>query len=314
VQPPAPESTNNILLITLSNIGDTVMTTPVMQALHAKYPQAVMDIVTDARAVPLFSHCPYRRELLLKDKQAGWRGLLPLIKQLRTTRYDLAVDLRTDGLTWLLRARRRLGRGLVRADTGHAVERHFAVIRQRERLADIPPPCVWLSAAERDFARQALQELPGRRWLALGPGARWPPKCWPAVRFGGLVRQLQSRFDACVLLGSEADAAACREVADSLPLPCLDLAGRTGLLQATAVLALAQVFVGNDSGLGHLAAAAGTPTVTVFGPGDPRRYHPWHPLARWVQSPTDRIEDVDLAMVTNEVVTLLDSFQDNPAN
>jgi len=55
------------------------------------------------------------------------------------------------------------------------------------------------------------------------------------------------------------------------------------------VLRLATLFVGNDSGLGHLAAAVATPTCTVFGPGNPQRYHPWHPQGRWLQGPGGRL-------------------------
>jgi len=299
--------TRSILLITLSNIGDAVMTTPVLEALHRKYPQACFDIVTDARAAPLFSHCPYRRETILKDKQAGWRGLAALVRRLRASRYDLVVDLRTDGLALLLRARRRLGRRGAGAGAGHAVQRHFAVIQAREGLAAMPSPRLWLPEAAQAHARELLAGLPGRRWLALGPGARWAPKCWPAARYRELAGRLQGHFDACILLGSREDAAACREVAAGLSLPTRDLAGATGLLQAAAVLAQARVFVGNDSGLGHMAAACGVPTVTVFGPGEPLRYHPWHPRARWVQSASRRIGDVHCDTLAAEVLALLDA-------
>ena len=91
----------------------------------------------------------------------------------------------------------------------------------------------------------------------------------------------------------------------TLPLPVINLAGKTGLLQAAAVLAQAQLFVGNDSGLGHIAAATGTQTATVFGPGDPARYHPWHPQARWIQSSTGSIEDIAVDTVTKEVLAIL---------
>jgi ADP-heptose:LPS heptosyltransferase len=301
----APQAIRSILLITLSNVGDAVMTTPVMAALHHKYPHAFMDIVTDARAAPLFRHCPWRRDIILKDKQAGWRGLAVLLRRLRATRYDLVVDLRTDGLSLLLRARRRLTRRGARLMAGHAVERHFSVIRQHEQLSGIPGPCVWLSPAEQDFAAQALAGLPGNRWLALGPGARWEGKCWPAEDFAALANRLQGDADAVILLGSTAERDRCAGIAANLAMPCLNLAGKTGLLQATAVLRLARLFIGNDSGLGHMAAAAGTPTVTVFGPGNPQRYHPWHPRARWIQSPTGSVSDVTVDAVTGQVMALL---------
>ena len=273
------------------------MTTPVMTALHKKYPLAVMDIVTDARASEIFSHCPYKGDIFLKNKQAGWHGTLALVRTLRRKRYDLVVDLRTDGLTLLLRARRRLTRRGSKAAGQHAVQRHFAVIGEREGITALPPTCLWLSQPEQAFAHRQLAALPGERWLALGPGARWAPKRWPAAAFRALVERLQAEFDAVVLLGGMEDADSCQQIAGQRALPCLNLAGKTSLLQAAAVLQRAALFVGNDSGLGHLAAACNTPTLTVFGPGDPARYHPWQPRARWVQSDSGDIADVPVEVV-----------------
>ncbi len=298
----APQDTKTILLITLSNIGDAVMTTPVMTALHNKYPLAVMDIVVDARSGEIFTHCPYKGEIFLKDKQAGWQGLLRLVKQLRMKRYDLVVDLRTDGLTLLLRARRRLTRRGNKAAGVHAVEQHFAVIGPREEISEIPATRVWLSPHEQEFARRQLAVLPGTRWLALGPGARWAAKRWPLTSFQALLEQLQLQFDGVMLLGDRNDADSCQQLAEHTALPCLNLAGKTTLLQAAAVLQQAALFIGNDSGLGHLAAACDTPTLTVFGPGDPRRYHPWHPQARWVQSDSRDSADVAVEAVAAAVL------------
>lgn len=295
----------SILLITLSNIGDVLMTTPVVAALRERYPDAAMDIVTDARAAELFAHYPGRQAVILRDKRLGWRGTAALVKRLRQKHYDLAVDLRTDGLTLLLRARRRLTRHGSRTPGPHAVERHFGVIGQRERLKVIPPLRVWLTGTEQTFARQRLSGLPGSRWLALAPGARWEPKRWPAHRFAELATRLQAQSDAVILLGDETDRAACRTIAAELPLPHVNLAGETGLLEAAAVLQRMRLFIGNDSGIGHLAAASGCPTVTVFGPGDPLRYHPWHPRARWVRSATESIGDVKVETVAEAALALL---------
>ena len=293
------ESTRHILLITLSNIGDALMTTPVLEALHREYPQAVIDIVTDARASALFEYCPYRGEIILKHK--GWRGTLALVKRLRITRYDLIVDLRTDGLTLLLRARRKLTRRSNRATGVHAVEKHFGVITQDIRPAEIPSQRVWLTESHQAFAQQQLADLPGKHWLVLGPGARWAPKCWSPENYVDLANQLTDYFDAIILLGSKDDMADCQRISEGLVLPHLNLAGKTDLFQAAAILEQAQLFVGSDSGLGHLAAASGTPTVTVFGPGDPERYHPWHPQARWVKSKNDRIDGMTVSQVVREI-------------
>ena len=301
----AERNIRDILLITLSNIGDAVMTIPVMAALHEKYPQAVMDIVTDARATDLFSHCPYKGTIFLKDKQVGWPGVMTLVKQLRTKRYDLVVDLRTDGLTVLLRARRRLTRRGSKTAGCHAVQRHFGVMGPREGITEIPATRLWLSQHDLDFAQQHLAALPGKRWLALGPGARWAPKCWPAAAYHELADRLQTQFDAVVLLGSTEDAESCQQVTAGMTLPCINLAGKTRLLQAAAVLQQAALFIGNDSGLGHMAAACDTATLTIFGPGDPERYHPWHPQACWVQSDSGDIADVVVDVVANRACEVL---------
>jgi ADP-heptose:LPS heptosyltransferase len=302
MMPEHPAATlNHILLITLSNIGDAVMTTAVMTALHQKYPRALMDIVADARSSELFDHCPYRGEIFHKDKQAGWRGLFGLVKRLRATRYDLVVDLRTDGLTLMLRAGRRLTRRGSKAAGQHAVERHFGVIGPREGISDVPATCLWLSQHEQVFARRQLAALPGTRWLALGPGARGAAKRWPVTAFGELLDQLHTRFDGVLLLGSADDTGVCRQLAAHPALPCLNLAGKTGLLQAAALLQQATLFIGNDSGLGHMAAACDTATLTLFGPGDPHRYHPWHRRARWLQSDSGDIADVSVEAVAAAV-------------
>jgi ADP-heptose:LPS heptosyltransferase len=298
---------HKILLITLSNIGDAVMTTPVLETLHNTWTLATIDIVTDARASRLFAHCPYGGRVVLKDKQAGWRGTLALVRQLRRTRYDLVVDLRTDGLTLLLRARHRLSRRGSQPLGYHAVERHFGVISRYLNTTRIPAATIRLSQAEHRFADRQLSGLPGQHWLALGPGARWQPKRWPAQSFRALVNRLQAEFDAVILLGDTTETAVCQDIEDSLSLPAINLAGKTDLLQAAAVLVQSQLFVGNDSGLGHIAAATGTPTVTLFGPGDPARYHPWHPQTRWIQTSTGNIEDIAVDAVTEEVLAVLDT-------
>ena len=300
----AQPDTNKILLITLSNIGDAVMTTPVLEALHNTYPRATIDIVTDARASQLFTHCPYAGNVVLKDKQAGWRGTVALVKQLRRTHYDLVVDLRTDGLTLLLHTKHRLTRRGNRPPGYHAVERHFGVLSRHVDTSTLPAVALWISEAERRYADEQLSALPGQRWLVLGPGARWLPKCWPVLRFRALLDQLQAEFDAVILLGDATELAVCQDIENGLPLPCINLAGKTDLLQAAAVLAQSQLFVGNDSGLGHIAAATDTPTVTLFGPGDPARYHPWHPQARWIQSSTGNIEDITVEAVMEEVLAI----------
>ncbi|ADE16417.1 glycosyl transferase family 9 [Nitrosococcus halophilus Nc 4] len=299
-----------VLFITLSNIGDAVLTTPALETLHQCFPKASIDLMADQRSSLLFTHCPYRGRILHKHKKAGWRKLMGLIHQLRRTSYDLVVDLRTDGLAYLLRARKRLTKRGVRPVGPHAVEHHMAVVAPlHPPLAPIPPCRIWLQAEQMQFAKTQLSPLPGRRWLALGPGANWAPKIWPAPAFTALVNEVKHDFDGVVLVGGPQDRERSQAVGASLPLPCVDLCGCTDLLQVAAILQQVSVFVGNDSGLGHLAAAVGTPTLTLFGPGQPERYHPWGNHSAYVLAPNRQLDQLSAATVAHRLRQLLDRAQ-----
>ena len=274
-----------LLCITLSNIGDALMTTPVLETLHRVYPEAAIDIVADRRSSRIFECCPYRGDIIHKNKREGWIGVWRLVRHLRRRYYRVIVDLRTDGLAWLLRGQRRLTRWGARARGPHAVERSYAVIDALSGGGRPPATTVWLDDGVRTFATGALAALPRGRWLALGPGANWEPKIWPLDHFRSLADLLAGEFDGLVILGGKGDVGRAAGLAQGSPLPAINLAGATDLLQAAAVLERCTAFVGNDSGLGHLAAAVGTPTLTVFGPGQPERYHPWVPRADYVIAP-----------------------------
>lgn len=275
-----------LLFITLSNIGDLVLTTPALVAMHEAYPHHAIDIVADARSSSLLRACPYLGEIYHRDKNAGWRGLANLIATLRRTHYDLIVDLRTDILPWVLRGNIRVSRWR-RGESGpHATQQHFAVVaRVLNHFGPIPPSSVWIGDADRKFASNAFARFKGARCLALAPGANWPGKIWPVEHFQALVQLCVKDFDTVAILGNSNDAEIAVTLVTGSPLPVLNFVGQTSLTQAAAVLDHVTLFVGNDSGLGHIAAARKIKTLTLFGPGDPTRYRPWSEDVAIVEAP-----------------------------
>lgn len=296
---------SRLLFVTLSNIGDLVLTTPALMALHQQYPTALIDIVADRRSSELLRHSPFLGTLFHRDKAEGLPGVLKLLRELRRTRYEAVVDLRTDWLPWLLRTRRRSTRRTAHAQAPHSAAQHFEVAAALLPAPfSMPPSRVWFGPADQAAARDWLATAPGRR-LAIAPGANWPPKCWPAGRFAGCVQALRHAFDSVVVLGGPADAPAAAEVKAAAGLPVLDLTGRTSLCEAAAVLQDCAAFIGNDSGLGHLAAAVGLPVVTVFGPGKPERYRPWGARTALCYAPGQDLSRLDPAVVAQQMLQLL---------
>ena len=289
-------NTPRLLFVTLSNIGDLVMTTPVLESLHALYPDHVIDVVADQRSGELLQPCPYLGELIWKNKRSSWSDKRKLFRKIRAHHYAVAVDLRGPWLARLARASKRARKASLEPGM-HAVEHHFTALAKLSGSDSIPPMKLWLSQLAKDKANELITATPHKKWLAVAPGANWPGKIWPAEQYTAAINLLADSFDGVLVLGNNADMPLCRQVVAQSSLPSINLCGRTTLPETAACLAKATAFIGNDSGLGHMAAALGIPTLTVFGQGDPTRYRPWGNQAAVVLAPNK-----DLGKLAAEVV------------
>jgi len=294
-----------VLFVTLSNIGDAVMTTPVLALLEAAYPTARIDIVAREKTAPLFAGHPKLGELIVKPRTHTLAERLAYVRRLRGRRYLAVVDLRSPFVPWLVRARRRHGkRRRDRADR-HAVLDHVAVFARHLAPDAIPETRLWIPATARaDVARRLP---PGGTAIGIGPGAQNPHKIWPADRYAALVARLAEIVDdpVAVLLGDARDAERAADLARAAAIPTIDLAGRTDLPLTAAWLERCAAFVGNDSGLGHMASAVGTPTLTLFGPGQPARYRPWGARARWLVADDEDLERLSVQAVADALGELV---------
>jgi heptosyltransferase-3 len=257
-----------ILFITATRIGDAVLSTGLLDHLGRAYPGAEFTVACGPVAEGVFTRMPGLHRILVVDKRRYDRHWLTLWLQTVTTLWDLAVDLRGSALTLLLPARRRaIMRGGRRP--GHRLT-HLAGTLD---LRDPPMPVTWTNAADQARAAALLPE--GGPIIGLGPTANWSGKVWPADRFAALFRALAlPDARAAIFAGpGEAERAMAAPVLAALP-GAIDLAGCLSLPEAAACLARCRLFVGNDSGLMHLAAAAGAPTLGLFGPTPASEYAP----------------------------------------
>ncbi len=156
----------------------------------------------------------------------------------------------------------------------HAIDRLMGVIRPIHGAQPTPDPCVWLDRESREYADRFVSGLPSGRLLILGPGGG-DCKRWPADNYISMVNTMHDAFGAVILLGTAQERRYSYRIRTSLEVPCLDLTGETSLLQAAALLRCADIFIGGDSGLGHIASAVGIRTITTFGLADPDEYRPW---------------------------------------
>jgi ADP-heptose:LPS heptosyltransferase len=143
----------------------------------------------------------------------------------------------------------------------------------------LSPGGIELPAAAREAAAGAM---PGDRYVAIAPGSRWPSKRWPGFRaLGG---QLARDGWRVLLVGDAHDRAAAAPIAAALGERCVDATGRAPLMETAARIARCRAFIGNDSGLMHLAEAVGVPVVGLFGPTVREfGYYPSLPQSRTVE-------------------------------
>lgn len=279
------------------------MTTPVLEALHRHNPDAIIDIVADKRSSDIFFECPYRGAIIHKNKRAPLRGALELLSTLRRHYYELIVDLRTDGLAYLFRGRRRFTKWQARPYGPHSVEQFMGVIRTLYGEAPLPSPRLWLSQRHLAYAEKMLAGLPRGGLLALGPtsGTKEAQKTWRPENYARLANKLKDQFSAVILLGAPGDESITACLGEKLTLPFIDTAGKTSLREAAALLQRADLFVGSDSGLGHIAAAVNTPGISLFSQADPERYAPWGRHAHWICGLHKDIHNIRIAQVEEKI-------------
>lgn len=267
-----------ILFVTATRIGDAVLSTGLLAQLIERYPDARLTIAAGPVAAPLFRRVPGLERLIIVTKKRHARHWLALWRDIVLRRWDLAIDLRGSALTWVIPARhRRIG---AKGDP-----RQHRVV-QLARLFDLdPPPAprLWLGPAER--AKGEALVPAGTPVLGIGPTANWRGKEWPAERFAALAQRLTA--PGAPLAGARiAIFAAPHERAAALPLVeaipparLIEVTGEADLLAVAAALDRLRLFIGNDTGLMHMAAAIGTPTLGLFGPSPAAQYAPWGPHA-----------------------------------
>jgi len=269
-----------ILVIRLSSIGDIILTTPVVRALKIRYPQAVIDFLVMDRFCDAIKGHPDISNVLEfnRDQYRGLTGILRFSSTLKSTKYDLVVDLhaklRSRLISLALKSRtlrytkrsfwKTLGvrLRLMRYQVDDTIVRNY--FQPLSTLGIAPGP----EKLDFAFSREdidAVTKLKNR--VVMAPGAANPTKKWPIEYFSELGRLLDQPI---VLLGGPEDVEDLEAIRKSIGSEdCKNLSGKLSLKQSGALLSIARFIVTNDSGPFHMARAGGRPVFAIFGPTDP---------------------------------------------
>lgn len=293
-----------ILLIQLGDIGDVVLTTPTIKALKENHPSGEIFVLLRSYAGELLEGCPWVDGVICVNKEK--RKLTEKIAYqkdfllgLRRKRFELAIDLRagTRGaiVSFLSGARLRVGR--YRGDKRLWRNRLFTHLIRPEnelrqysalhslnilapfelRIKNTSPELIVTEEKERSAGNILRKEkvLPDKLLIALHPFSRWRYKEWPIRNYIRLINHMGSRYKVSILItGSIDERDRISEIAKSSKIDVHNLAGKTSLGELAAILKKCRLLIGIDSAPIHIAAAVGTPTITIFGPSSPINWAP----------------------------------------
>ena len=292
------------ILVRANNwIGDVVMSTPALHTLKTSFPHASISVLAKPWVVPVLKYNPDIHRILLYDTRNSHKGLAGknrLVQDLKnqdfhcaillqrafeaalvsfTSRIPCRAGFRTDGRSLLLTHRVRAEKEVFRI---HRVKHNLEML---SRMGIDPAPdeklVLPVGSVELKRAQEMMDKIgvgPDTLLLGLNPGATFgSAKRWMPDRFADLTDRIVRDYGAVgVIFGSAGERELGERICDmSVTGRLHNLAGETSLAEAVALIALCGLFVTNDSGLMHVAAALDVPLVSIFGPTDPRATSPW---------------------------------------
>jgi heptosyltransferase-2 len=273
---------SKILFISLSNIGDAILTLPAMDELLQEYPQADITVICGERPRELFEGHPRIKKVIVYNKRAGLKSDIRLFASLLKERFDLVVDLRNTFFGVALPSRRPSVAPVLRfRKPEHMRDKHLLKVKsQKSKVkSNVFPEALCISRADEEYVERFLKEnsiAKDDRLVAIAPGARSHIKRWPKERFAQLSGLLASELGLkVVLVGDKSDTEISAYIAGTCGSPVLDLTGKTSLKQLAALLKRSRLLVTNDSAILHLASYLNIPVAALFGPTNERKYGPW---------------------------------------
>lgn len=285
-----------ILFLLFGAIGDVTRALPLLTRVRRGYPRAHIAWAVEPAAAPLLEEHPALDEVILYDRTKGPRQFWPFLQTIRRKKFDLVLDLQRhakSGLTSLWSgARVRIGfhrrnskeaNYLCNTHTIAPVPNFSLKLRQYLSFAGalgLADDGVHFDLRLRDVEQQRVDRLLAdtpRPFVAFFVGSRWSSRFWFPTATAEVARTLWREYAAgTVLLGGRSEAAFASRVSAALGnVQATDLSGRTSVRDLIGIFSRARLGIGPDSGPMHIAAAVGTPVISLWGATSPIRSAPW---------------------------------------
>jgi len=301
-QPLAPprwdwSDVRKVLVVRLRSIGDTVLATPSLFALKRFLPNAQVDILVEDWVAPVLDNHPHVDNVIALER-GGFMTRARVARELRAANYDVVYNLHggttATFLTRATGARHRVGFKsyqygqlhnhqapspllLWQQQKTHSVEQQLALLGWTGvPVTDRPRTSLGISPKAAETVERLLveAELSGQNFALIHPAAAFATKQWAAEKFARVIEFLAERGISSVAIAAPNEQALLEQLRSQTSVNVVTFA--LSLPEVTALAARSRLFVGNDSGIAHIAAAVGTPSVVVFGSSNIAHWRPWN--------------------------------------
>lgn len=316
------QNRTHVLFISPNRIGDSVIASGIVREINRRWPDARITVAVSGMAAPFYRSAPNVEDIIVVEKQKRGGHWLTLWRAVVGQVWDVVIDTRGSAVAFLVRAKMRH----VYSDRLEAGDPKVNVITRLMHAPHTLEPELYFDARARAEAAMFLEPQLAQGAgegpiLALAPIAHQKGKSWPADRWAALVAQLKAepRFEGWrfMLVGGPGDHAPAAPALKEADDRGIDFVGKGDILCSAAAIDRADLFVGNDSGLMHVSAATGIPTLGLFGPTEWWLYGPRGSKTATVAANNIRgqfapIEDLTVEAVYEAMLRLYDTHYERP--
>ena len=262
-----------VLFITSTRIGDAVLSTSILNYLKNRFPHCSLYIATGKTAASLFKNFNNIKKIFILEKKFFKIHWLELWSRTFFNKWDIVIDLRGSIISYFLFNKKKyvyksINKNIHRLD-------ELAILMETKHL-----PLPWIPVLKKDMKKISKDFLKLKNSIAIGASANWSAKIWPSKNFVKLIHMFlkEKQFGkkkSIVFFGSSKDLKNIKKITKHLKkFKVKNLCGKLNLIEVAAHLKKCKIFIGNDSGLMHIASASGIPTLGLFGPSLESRYAP----------------------------------------
>lgn len=280
-----------IIVIDLLYLGDLMFATPFFKELRKNFPKARIDLIVNSAFHSIMEDNTNLDNVYAYNKQWTLKQSIEFAKQIRKNNYDLGINihgswrsaiiLRLINPTYTIGYGKKgqlfLNRRLAQPHNQHMVDVYLNLLKEMNLRAEPSLPYLELKKSVQDEIDKKLIQWginPEEKLIALNAGGTWPTKRWTVNGFAQLADILNRKYGKVIFVGSAGDLSLVEAIVDLMETKPVIATGKTTLPELAALLARCDLVISNDSGPVHVAAAVGTPTITIFGPSDDLKYRP----------------------------------------